>query len=118
MPDLGARCVERIALHSRLLVTSHADIALGSRMHRNSRMPVVRRIGNVVFAGILTAFGTERVRDSASGMRVVRRDCLPRLMPLPSGLHFTPAMSARAILSDDLKIVELDMPYREREGRS
>ena len=102
----------------RELVSSGADIALGSRMHRESRMPLVRRVGNLVFAGILTAFGTERVRDSASGMRVVRRDCLRRLMPLPSGLHFTPAMSARAILSDDLKIVEVDMPYREREGRS
>jgi len=33
-------------------------------------------------------------------------------------LHFTPAMSARAILSEDLKIVEKDMPYKEREGQS
>lgn len=117
--DADGTCDPRFfAQLCRELVTSHADIALGSRMHRDSRMPVVRRIGNIVFAGILTAFGTERVRDSASGMRVVRRDCLPRLMPLPAGLHFTPAMSARAILSDDLKIVELDMPYQEREGRS
>ena len=102
----------------RELTVTGADIALGSRMHRESRMPVLRRVGNLVFAGLLTAFGTQRVRDSASGMRVVRRDCLRRLLPLPSGLHFTPAMSARAILSEDLKIVEVDMPYREREGRS
>jgi hypothetical protein len=39
-------------------------------------------------------------------------------MPLPDGLHFTPAMSARAILSDELRIVEVPMEYREREGRS
>jgi hypothetical protein len=58
------------------------------------------------------------VRDAASGMRVVRRSCLPRLMPLPDGLHFTPAMSARAVLADDLKIVEIDMPYDERTGKS
>ena len=51
-------------------------------------------------------------------MRVVRRASLPKLMPLPDGMHFTPAMSARAILSDDLKIVEVDMPYHERAGTS
>lgn len=102
----------------RELLAKDAHIALGSRMHRQSRMPLVRRIGNFTFAAMLTAFGTARVRDSASGMRIVRRDCLPRLMPLPTGLHFTPAMSARAILSDDLRIVEVDMPYSERAGRS
>lgn len=106
------------AVLARALLERDAHIALGSRMHKHSQMPLVRRLGNVVFAGILTAFGTERVRDSASGMRIVRRSSLPRLLPLPTGLHFTPAMSARAILSDDLSIVEVDMPYRERAGRS
>lgn len=102
----------------RELDARRAHIALGSRMHRQSQMPLIRRVGNFAFAAMLTAFGTERVRDSASGMRVVRRDCLPQLMPLPTGLHFTPAMSARAILADDLRIVEVDMPYSERAGRS
>ena len=101
------------AIHER-----NAHMALGSRMHGASRMPLVRRMGNAVFAAMLTAFGSTPVSDAASGMRVVRRDCLPRLMPLPDGLHFTPAMSARAILADDLTIVEVDMPYQERAGRS
>jgi hypothetical protein len=39
-------------------------------------------------------------------------------MPLPDGLHFTPAMSARAILADDLTVVEVDVPYATRTGRS
>lgn len=102
----------------RALVEAGAHISVGSRMHRGSRMPVLRRIGNLVFAGMLTAFGSIRVRDSASGMRVVRRSCLRRLMPLPAGLQFTPAMSARALLAGDLKIVEVEMPYHERAGRS
>jgi hypothetical protein len=37
---------------------------------------------------------------------------------LPNGLSFTPAMSARAMLSDTLRIVEIDMPYDERAGES
>ena len=95
-----------------------AHVALGSRVHASSRMSLVRRLGNAVFAAMLTALGSTRVRDSASGMRVVRRDCLPGLMPLPDGLHFTPAMSARAILADDLTVVEVDIPYGTRTGRS
>ena len=95
-----------------------AHMALGSRVHAASRMPLVRRTGNAVFATMLTALGSTRVRDAASGMRVVRRDCLQALMPLPDGLHFTPAMSARAILSDDLHVVEVDFPSETRTGRS
>ena len=33
-------------------------------------------------------------------MRVVQRNALRHLLPLPDGLHFTPAMSARALLND------------------
>ena len=94
------------------------DIALGCRMHPESRMPLLRRVGNRIYAWMLTAFSLSRVRDVASGMRVVRRSALTALFPLPRGLNFTPAMSARAIFSRDLSISEIDMPYREREGVS
>jgi glycosyltransferase involved in cell wall biosynthesis len=95
-----------------------ADVALGCRLNENSRMPWVRRVGNLIFGWLLTLLSSSRVRDTASGMRVVRRTCLPELLPLPDGLHFTPAMSARAMLSDAIRIVEIDMPYHEREGES
>ncbi len=100
------------------LEAEKADVVLGCRLNAGSRMPVVRRIGNFAFALMLTLFSSKRVRDTASGMRVVRRSSLPKLMPLPDGLHFTPAMSARAILGESVKVLELDMPYREREGQS
>jgi glycosyltransferase involved in cell wall biosynthesis len=95
-----------------------AHMALGSRLHAKSHMSPVRRFGNVAFAAMLTALGSTRVRDSASGMRVVRRDCLRDIMPLPDGLHFTPAMSARAVLADNLSVLEVDVPYGTRSGHS
>lgn len=100
------------------LEAEKADIALGCRMNRESRMPLVRRIGNTGFALLLSLFSSTRVRDTASGIRVVRRSSLAQLLPLPTGMHFTPAMSSRAMLSDDLKLLELDMPYHERQGES
>jgi len=99
-------------------VAQNADIVLGCRLNANSQMPLIRRIGNFIFATILSVFSSSRVRDTASGMRVVRRSSLDRLYPLPDGLHFTPAMSARAMLSEGVRIQEVDMPYHERAGES
>jgi hypothetical protein len=50
-------------------------------------------------------------------MRVLRRAALSQLGRLPDGLHYTPAMSARAVLSG-LRVVEIPMPYEERRGES
>lgn len=102
----------------RTLVSEQADVVLGSRLNQASKMPLVRRIGNRGFATLLRALSSSHVRDTASGMRVVRRESLGRLLPLPDGLSFTPAMTARAVLGTAVKIVEIDMPYHEREGES
>jgi hypothetical protein len=95
-----------------------ADIALGSRMGGDSAMPLVRALGNTMFAWILGILSRRRVDDTASGMRVLRRSALEHLLPLPDGLHFTPAMSARALLEGRLRLVERPMPYAERVGQS
>ncbi|MGH9657670.1 MAG: glycosyltransferase family 2 protein [Bryobacteraceae bacterium] len=110
-PNFFATLCTRIEL-------DRGDVMLGCRMNPDSQMPLIRRVGNTIFAALLTAFATARVRDTASGMRVVRRSSLPKLYPLPDGLHFTPAMSARAMLADGLKIGEVDMPYHARAGES
>ncbi len=95
-----------------------AELAIGSRMAgADSQMPLTRRIGNIFFAGLLTLVGRQRVTDSASGMRVFRRDVLERIFPLPDGLNLTPVMSARAI-HEGLKMAEVPIPYTERVGRS
>lgn len=94
------------------------DLVIGSRMMgADSKMPVTRRIGNLFFAGLLTVLGSQRVTDSASGMRVFKREVLERVFPLPDGLNLTPVMSTRA-LHENLKVVEVAIPYSERVGRS
>ena len=95
-----------------------ADLVLASRMGSDSEMPMIRTIGNTIFAWLLGVLSKQSVEDTASGMRVVRRACLGDLYPLPDGLHFTPAMSARVLIGDPLKLVELPMPYAERTGES
>jgi hypothetical protein len=82
-----------------------------------SEMPLVRRIGNFIFANLVSLLANHRISDSSSGMRVIRRDALPRLYPLPDGLNFTPVMSTRA-LHEDVCWKEVPIPYKERVGRS
>jgi hypothetical protein len=95
-----------------------SDLAIGSRMAgAESHMPLTRRVGNSFFAGLLSVIGRARVTDSASGMRVFRREILAALFPLPDGLNLTPVMSARA-LHEQVRIAEVPIPYSERQGRS
>lgn len=95
-----------------------ADLVIGSRMAgEESRMPLTRRVGNFFFANLLTLLSRQKVTDSASGMRVFRRDILRQIYPLPDGLNLTPVMSTRAV-HEGIKVKEFPIPYSERVGRS
>jgi hypothetical protein len=82
-----------------------------------TQMPFIRRLGNRFFASLLTLLGRTTVTDSASGMRVFRRETLGILSPLPDGLNLTPVMSARAV-HEGITVAEVPIPYEERVGRS
>jgi hypothetical protein len=95
-----------------------ADLVIGSRMAgTDSQMPFSRRVGNLLFASLVSLIGNCHVSDSASGQRLIRREALRRLYPLPDGLNFTPVMSTRAI-HEQIKMIEVPIPYAERLGRS
>jgi glycosyltransferase involved in cell wall biosynthesis len=95
-----------------------ADLVVGSRRSGAvSEMPLMRRVGNLLWSNLVTLLGNHRVADPASGMRVFQREALERLYPLPDGLNFTPVMSTRAI-HEGVRLVEVPIPYKERVGRS
>ena len=95
-----------------------ADLVIGSRMAgEESKMPFTRRVGNFFFASLLTLLSRQKVTDSASGMRVFKREILRKIYPLPDGLNLTPVMSTRAV-HEGINIKEFPIPYSERVGRS
>ena len=95
-----------------------ADIVVGSRMAgTDSQMPPVRRVGNLIFARLVSVISAQSITDSASGQRVFKKSVLERIYPLPDGLNLTPVMSIRA-LHEQLKMIEVPIPYSERVGRS
>ncbi len=95
-----------------------ADLVVGSRRSgAASEMPLMRRIGNSLWSTLVTLLGSHKVVDPASGMRVLRREALKSLYPLPDGLNFTPVMSTRAI-HEGVRLAEVPIPYQERQGHS
>ena len=95
-----------------------AELVVGTRMTgTKSDMPLTRRVGNFFFANLLSLIGSQKISDSASGMRVFRKEILEQLLPLPNGLNLTPVMSTRAMY-EGIKMVEVPIPYSERVGRS
>ncbi|HEY6074242.1 MAG TPA: glycosyltransferase family 2 protein, partial [Anaerolineales bacterium] len=86
------------------------DLVIGSRMAgAESQMPLTRRVGNFLFATLLTLLSRQKVTDSASGMRVFKREILEKIYPLPDGLNLTPVMSTRA-LHEGVSIGEIPIP--------
>lgn len=110
-PDFTVKLVNR-------LEETQADVVLAGRLNPESEMPLIRKVGNVIFARLLGLVSGQDLTDSASGFRIVRRSSLKLMSPLPDGLHFTPAMSCICLLDPRLGIEEVPMPYKERVGRS
>ncbi len=109
---------ERFPQLCRVALAEDADVVVGSRRSgEHTEMPRVRRIGNFFWSNLVSVIGNHRVDDPASGMRVLRASALARLYPLPDGLNFTPVMSTRCV-HEDLKVLEVPIPYTERIGRS
>jgi len=95
-----------------------SELVIGSRMSgSDSQMPITRKIGNFFFANLLSLLGWEKITDSASGMRVFKKEVIQRIYPLPNGLNLTPVMSTRAVY-EDIKMIEIPIPYSERVGAS
>jgi glycosyltransferase involved in cell wall biosynthesis len=95
-----------------------SELVIGTRLSgTESKMPFTRRVGNFFFATLLTLLGRQKVSDSASGMRVFKREILERIYPLPDGLNLTPVMSTRAV-HEGIQMAEVPIPYDERVGRS
>jgi glycosyltransferase involved in cell wall biosynthesis len=100
------------------LIANNADLVIGSRMAGvESEMPPTRRLGNTIFAALVSVIAHTRITDSASGQRILKREALEKLYPLPDGLNFTPVMSTRA-LHEDIKMIEVPIKYEERAGES
>lgn len=102
-------------------VTNGADLVVGTRFAdgiESGAMPWIHhRVGTPVL-NLLVALSTGRwFKDSQSGFRVLRRDCLERLTFRAEGMEFASEMLVRAQRAG-LRIEEVPVRYRRRIGSS
>ncbi len=99
------------------LVFTNADIVIGSRLGKGTKMPAQRWIGNKFFVLLLNFFSSAKIKDTASGMRVFKKKLTENFDSLPDDLSFTPAMTTMAA-HEKWKIVFVPIHYAERTGSS
>ncbi len=99
------------------LLSENSDLVIGSRLEKGTKMPTQRLIGNKLFVFLLNFFGSFKVKDTASGMRVFKRKLCDSLDSLPDGLSFTPAMTTLAV-HEKWIISFIPIHYSKRTGNS
>ncbi len=99
------------------LLLKNSEMVIGSRLGKGTKMPAQRLIGNKMFVWLLNFFGSSQVKDTASGMRVLKRKLALQFDSLPNGLSFTPAMTTMAV-HKKWKIDFTPIKYSERTGDS
>lgn len=94
------------------------DVAVGSRfLGKNTVMPWMRKIGNKIFAILLSCYSGRRTTDTSTGLRVFNARLLPMVETLPDGLHFGTAMTTIALF-EGLSYMEIPIEYCMRVGKS
>ena len=103
----------------KLFRKRNLDILVGSRLAGTTcDMPWIRKLGNKVFAFLMSLYSGTHVSDVGSGMRVMNRSLLNKIGDSPDGLFFTPYMTAQVLLQNDIRYGETPITYHERIGVS
>jgi len=104
-------------LYKHLLET-RADVVIGSRLTtKGNKMPFQRKLGNTLLAKMASFLTGARITDTASGLRVFKRELLERIYPLSDDLDLTPQMTMKMV-GLGMKLEEVPIKYHERLGQS
>ena len=109
---------EKIPELYNLCKSGNYDIVVGARfLGHNVGMPIIRRVGNKIFALLILLYTGKKITDSASGLRIFDIALLPWLNDLPNGLNFTPSMSVNALFAG-FTYTKIPIDYARRTGNS
>lgn len=116
--DLDGTCsVKDIVKLCEDLKQKDLDLAWGLRLHKNSQMPLVRKIGNQLYSFLLRQIYSYPIHDSCSGLRVFKSVHKNWMNDLPNGLDFSLAMTVEC-LKNKLRFEEIPISYEARLGDS
>ena len=90
----------------------------GNRLHSQSAMPVIRRIGSRLYQMVFLVCFLDRAPDPCSGFRLFQKQALlSAVMDFPDDLSFSLAFTSHC-LREKTPFRSADIRYRKRLGRS
>ena len=94
------------------------DITWGNRLHKKSKMPFVRILGNRIYQFTFLILSFKKVPDPCSGFRLFKKSkFLPEIYKLPKDLSFSIALTSFCI-KNKIPFQSKDISYKERTGQS
>jgi glycosyltransferase involved in cell wall biosynthesis len=102
----------------RTMIEKDLDFVTASRLEfmETGAMSWMHRLGNWILSTTVRLLFGVRLRDSQSGMWVIRRDALDRILPESDGMAFSEEIKIRAFKC--CKCTEIPVRYRRRVGDS
>ena len=95
-----------------------ADMIWGIRLHKGSAMPRTRKIGNFLYRWMIWVLsGKVWIADPCSGFRLFKKSVFSSVYDLPSGLNFSPALTAWCVRKK-IPFSCVNITYEERIGES
>ncbi len=114
----GTYSPERIPYLVKHLVTSRCDMVVGARTGKSVKIPRLRRPAKWAINRLAELVAGQSIDDLNSGLRVFRRQVVPRFIRLlPDGFSFTSTITL-AMLSNDYIVEYVPINYHVRVGRS
>ena len=114
----GTYSPERIPYLVKYLVTSRCDMVVGARTGKSVKIPRLRRPAKWAINRLAELVAGQSIDDLNSGLRVFRRQVVPRFIRLlPDGFSFTSTITL-AMLSNDYIVEYVPINYHVRVGRS
>jgi glycosyltransferase involved in cell wall biosynthesis len=101
-----------------LQLLENADMAVGARVGKHVRIPMLRRPGKLLLGWLATHVAGQAIPDLNSGLRAFRRDCVKQYFPILSNRFSFTTTSTLALLADDYTVVYHPINYHQRVGKS
>jgi glycosyltransferase involved in cell wall biosynthesis len=99
-----------------LLIKNNLDMITTQRVPEKGAMSLLHAFGNYVLSTSIRLLLHVSLKDSQSGMWVIRRDALKDIMPKSDGMSFSEEIKIKAYLCGK-RIYEVPIPYRKRAGK-
>jgi len=99
------------------VIAGHADMVVGARLseYTDEAFRPLHVVGNNMIRGLVNWVAGAKLTDILSGYRAVSRRLVRRLPVVSAGFEVETEMTIQALYYR-LKIVEVKVPYKERQG--